>query len=332
MRIILTLSLLILALCVGCPRTATKTTQNTTPSPGTRDFDAPEPLVEPLVPKVDPPEEAMPPKEVTPPKDGTEEETTTPSTSGTVAESLGKYAAEVVPLPPLDDLTAQVDEYMTKLGANLESLDGSPRYAADATDIVRDANALSLVALAIGLADADSKYKKSAPQIVSAAQTLAAAKSFDEGQKAYDGLKSALTGMGDGTPLSWSVKVAHLTPLMKAVPNLSSTVKRLTNTERKLDILLERKPEQVYGALAALAAISQGSLASFSETTKPDAEAEWKKFCEDFRDAALNANAVTHQVAEKKADYAAFKIALDAMASSCDHCHAVFYPSAVGQE
>jgi hypothetical protein len=281
------------------------------------DLGKPVPHVEPLVPRFD---------------DETTDKSAEETTTGTVADSLGKYAAEVVPMPPIDHLTAQADEYMTKLGTNLESLDGTTRYTSDAADIVRDASALSLVALSIGLAEADSKYKKAAPQMIEAAQSLVAAKSLAEGQKAYEGLKSALTSTGGGTPLSWSVKVAQLTPLMKAVPNLNSAVKRQTNTERKLSLQLERSPQQIYGALAALAAISQGSIANVSETSKPESAAEWKKYCEEFRDATLKVNNVTRQYAEKETDYAAFKTAMNAMSASCDHCHAVFYPSAVGKD
>jgi cytochrome c556 len=103
-----------------------------------------------------------------------------------------------------------------------------------------------------------------------------------------------------------------------------------------LTTLLERKPEQIYGALAALAAISQGSIANIHETIKPDAAAEWKKFCEEFRDAALKVNAAAHQYAKDKADgkepnYAAFDTGFKAMTKSCDSCHKVFYPSAVGK-
>ena len=314
------LSVLLLALCVGCPHTApVSDTEKTSPPHTTpeEDFDKPMPHVEPLVPRFD---------------EETTDESAGEATTGMVAEIRGKYTAEVVPMPPIDDLTAQVDEYMTKLGANLESLDGTTRYTSDATDIVRDASALSLVVLAIGLAEADSKYKKAAPHMIEAAQSLTAAKSHAEGQKAYEKLKSARTSTGDGTPLSWSVKVADLTPLMKAVPNLNSAVKRLTNTERNLNLRLERSPQQIYGALAALAAISHGSIANVSETSKPEAAAEWKKYCEEFRDAALKVNNVTRQYAEKETDYTTFKTAMSAMSASCDHCHAVFYPSAVGQD
>jgi len=326
MRRLLPFALLILALCVGCPKTAPKSDTGNAPPPSTtyEDFNKPVPLVEPLVPRLDgetSTEEAA-------------EEAAEETMTSIVAESLGKYAAEVIPMPPVGDLTAQADEYITKLGTNLDNLDGSPRYASDATDIVRDASALSLVILAIGLAEADSKYKKAAPQMIVATQNLVAAKSYAEGQKAYDELKSALTstGGGGGTPLSWSVKIANLTPLMKAVPNLSSAVKRLTNTERNLNMRLERNPQQIYGALAALAAISQGSIANAAETSKPDAVAEWKKYCEEFRDAALKVGTVARQYADEKADYAAFRTAINALSVSCDDCHKVFYPSAVGQE
>ena len=324
---VLVFPVLILILCAGCTKNTPKPKPDVDSLPAPvitpNEFDKPEPLVEPLVPKIDSPE-------------GTDGTTKEPSaaleTTSMVASPTEKYAVEAVPLPPIDDLTAQVDEYMTKLGTSLENLDGSTNYKADATDVVRDASALSLVALAIGLTDADSKYKKSAPNIIVAAQNLSVAESFDAGQKAYMALQSALTNAGGGKPLSWSDKTASLTPLMKAVPNLSSTVKRLTNTERKLITLMERKPQQVFGALAALAAISQGSIANVSETTKPDAATEWKKYCEDFRDAALKTNAAARQFAEKKADYDAFKTAMDTLSASCDHCHEVFHPAAIGKE
>ena len=254
-----------------------------------------------------------------------------------VSKILEKYAAEVIPLPPVEDLTKQIDEYFKKMGDSLEALDGSPRYAADSGDIVRDANALALIVLAVGLAETDSKYKKPAPLIIVAAQNLATAKSLEEGQKAHEALKVSLIGAGEGKSLAWSDKVADLKPAMKALPNLSSAVKRSTNTERKLGIILDRQPQQIFGQTAAMAVISQGTIPNVAETTKPDAVEEWKKHCEEFRDAAIKVNTVARQYAKdrddgKEPNYTVFDAALKAMTESCDDCHKVFYPSAIGKQ
>ena len=308
----------------------------------TPDSDGEPPLVEPMFyPDGSPvnPQETQPavnePESEPEPKPETETEPES-ETTGILSEALGKYAAEAVPLPPVADLTAQVDEYIASIGKTLDDLDGSPKYADDAAGIVRDATALALVVHAIGLAEADSKYKKPASQIIVAAKILASAKSFDEGTIGYEGLKASLTGEGGGAPLSWTDKIANLTPAMKALPNLSSAVKRRTDTERKLNSKLESQPQQVYGALAAMAVIAQGTIPNIAETPKPEAVAEWKQRCEEFRNAALKANADAHQYAQDKADdkepnYAAFNTSFKAMSASCDDCHKVFYPSAVGK-
>lgn len=318
--------MLVLVLCVGCP--------NKTPKPDGKNkvepVVTPEPAghIEPLVPKVD-----DPPTETDPP---TKTESPAPETTGITSEALGKYAAEATPLPPLEDLTAQIDEYITKIEKALDDLDGSPKYADDAANIVRDTTAVTLIALAIGLADVDSKYKKSASQIITAAQTLAAAKNLDEGKKGYDALKASLTGTGSGKTLVWTDKIVRLTPAMKALPNLHAAVKRTTDTEGKLMRVLDRRAQPVYSQLAALAVISQGCIPNVTDTPKPDAAAEWKKYCEEFRDAALKANVAAHQYAGDKADgkepnYAAFDASFKAMTESCDSCHKVFYPHAVGK-
>jgi len=334
MRTVLTLSILSLAFCIGCTKTVSEPNKKEPDEViAPPDFNQPEPFVEPRflpdgTPFIPNPES---PKETTPP------ETLPTGATSMVSEPLGKYAAETVPLPPVEDMTAQIDEYITKIGQSLESLDGSPRYEAGAGDIVRDANALALIALGIGLSEADSKYKKSASQIIAATKHLVAAKNLKEGQTAYEALKVSLTSQDAGQPLSWSDKVADLASAMKALPNLSSAAKRVTDTERKLNTTLDRQAQRVLGQLAALAVISQGSIPNVAETTKPDAVEEWKKHCEEFRDAALKVNTAARQYAQDKADgkepnYAVFSAAYKAMTESCDDCHREFYPKAVGQQ
>jgi hypothetical protein len=346
MRTLLAFPLLILALCalcVGCPQVAPELNQAnnaaTNEPAETLEPHRPEPWIEPrflpdgtpFIPGANPPTGSTP-SEIIP------EETT-----GILSPILGTYAVEFlptpvpVPLPPVEDLTTQIDEYIKKMAESLELLDGSPRYASDASDIVRDANALALTALAVGLAEDDSKYKKSASRIIEAAQLLAAAKTLEEGLRAHAALKASLT-MEGRNPLSWSDRVADLTPAMKALPNLSSAVKRVTDTERKLDIIVDRgRAPQVLGQIAAMAAISQGSIPNVAETEKPDAVEEWRRYCEEFRDAAIKVNAVTRQYAQgradgKEPDYSIFRDAFRAMSASCDDCHRVFYPQAVGKE
>ncbi len=246
------------------------------------------------------------------------------------ATVYGKIAAEAVPMAPVEDLVAQVDEYVGKIGTNLTDLDGTANFKNDADAIIRDANALTLVALAVGTSGTDSKYKKAAPGIIKAALELEKAEKLDDAKKAFDNLKAALTSEGDPSTLAWT-KVAELTPLMKAVPNLSATLTRLTNAERKLKRQIEKEPQRIYGALAALAAISQGSIANVKDTTKPDAEADWKKVCEQFRDCAIKANAAAHGYADGSVKYDDYWAAFKTLTESCDKCHEVFYPTAVGK-
>ena len=336
MRTIIAFSVLMLLFCIGCSHDVPKPERSTplddysaTPDSSTDKG----PLVEELVPRDS--EEFIPSADeeivpsVDPDRPDVEIETT-----GIVSEALGKYAAETVPLPPAEDLTAQVDAYIAKIGESLEFLEGSIKYAEDAVDVVRDAHALALVALALGLAEADSPYKKHAAQIILATKPLAVAKNFREGTKRYEALKASLTAPGEGSSLTWTDKVADLAPAMKAVPNLHAAVKRVTDTERKLNIVLGgTRAQSVYSQLAALAVIAQGTIPNVAETLKPEAVTEWKQYCEEFRDAALKANAAVHQYTKDKAEgkeprYADFDSSFKAMTVSCDHCHTIFHPAA----
>ncbi|MDR2705234.1 MAG: hypothetical protein LBC02_05595 [Planctomycetaceae bacterium] len=319
-------SAVMLVTLAGCPQPPTSeppvngTNNNSSVQAGTTFGDG---VIEPLVPAGNSSsEEAKPDVEETKPdaKEGTQ---------FVPAQPVGKFAAEVIPMPPIEDLVGQIDEYVEKLGKTLEELDGTVNYKNDGDFVIRDANALALVALAVGKSEADSKYKKAAPGIIKAATELAAATQYDVANKAYNTLKTALTSEGDPSALGWT-KTAELQPLMKAVPNLSSTLTRLTNTERKLKTQL-KKPERVFGALAALAVIPQGSIANVKDTSKPDAVTEWKKECEQFRDAAIKANTAAHSFAEEKIDYKTYWAAFKEMTEACDKCHKEFYPSAVGK-
>ncbi len=238
-------------------------------------------------------------------------------------------AADTEPMPPVDDLVMQVDEYVAKIGKTVDELSTSTNYKLDGEFVVRDANGLALVTLAIGMHPEDSKYKKAVPSIIQAAQDLAKAQQYAEAKKSLEALQASLSASGDLPAMEWK-KVADLRPVMKAVPNLSALLKRLTNTEPKMKRAI-KKPASIYGATAALAAISQGSIANAADTNKPEEVELWRKECELFRDAALAANAALHDYAEGNIDYAAYWAIHNRMAAACDTCHEIFSPTAVGQ-
>ena len=237
----------------------------------------------------------------------------------------GHVTQQTVPLPPVSDLLAQADDYLEKLGGTLKDLDGTSDYKKDADAVVRDTNGLALVALALGLSPEDNKYKKAAPGIITAALALEKVDKLDAANKAYADLKAAFESSGDPATLGWT-KIATLGPVMKAVPNLDATAKRLSNSESKLK-RAKTNPARITGPLAGLAAIAQGSIANAKETLKPDAEADWKKECEQFRDAAIKANAVVHDFVEEKASYADFDAAYTALSETCESCHKIFQPN-----
>jgi len=241
--------------------------------------------------------------------------------------SLTVFAADAVPLPPADDLVFQVDFYITEFDKSMEDLAASKDFAEDSTVLARDANALILVALAIGLSEEDSKYKAAAPEIIKAAQAVADAKDLAGAKTAVAAVKAALEKKSTDK-LEWK-KVAKVEPTMKlAVPRISTGMTRYVRTEATL----KRGIPNVGGATAALAAIAQGLIPDYDETPKPDKKDEWVKFSQDFRDAALKANAALHGFDKGDVTFDAFKEAFTAMKENCEHCHEVFTDGSIAIE
>jgi hypothetical protein len=233
--------------------------------------------------------------------------------------SLTLSAADTVPLPPVADLDAQVDYYISEFDKSLEDLAASRDFASDSTVLARDANTLILVALAAGMSEEAGKYKAAAPEIIKAAQAVAAAKDLATAKTAVADVKAALTKKST-EKLEWK-KVAQVGPTMKlAVPRINTGMTRYLRTEA----LLKRGIPNIAGATATLAAISQGLMPDYDETIKPDNKDEWVKFSQEFRDAALKANAAVHGFEKGDVTFNAFKEAIATMKESCEHCHAVF--------
>lgn len=251
------------------------------------------------------------------------------STSVYQVQSLSQYgnnAAEAeseVKLPPIADLEPQVEQYVARLKKTLEDLDGSVRFADDAEVLYRDASTLSMIALALALAPEKSKYKEAAHGIIQTAEKLQSVKSIEEATQVVAELEKAMTSQS-ATVLTWK-KIAPLKPLMKAVPNINTLIKRNLRTEAAL----KKGDKKVLEGSAALAVIAQGSLPNVAETIKPDAEKEWKNYCRDFRDAALKVHQTTRSYMDGQAEYEAVEAAFEKLTDSCNSCHTLFFSGTI---
>lgn len=255
-----------------------------------------------------------------------------------VAAGAAIDPSKVSTYAPAKDLASQVKEYLDELNEAVESED---EYADSWTKLAKDANTLILIALALGLNDEDSQYKKAAPALVKAAQKLAtdvlprdaaaggsSASPANAGQDEGPGCdyatakadveaveKAAASTDGDPSTLKWE-KVASLPELMKAVPLINSRLKRYIRGSR-----FKSKTEVTLGLTAVLAVVGQGSMSNVGETEQPTEVEKWHAFCAQLRDAAATVHATI--VAQ---DEAAKDKAMENLQQSCDDCHAVFHP------
>ena len=232
---------------------------------------------------------------------------------------LSAMFASAQEVPPAADLDFQIEYYFEELDKRIEDLGASKDFAADANVLARDGNALILVALAAGMSSEEGKYKAAAPEIIKAAQKVADAKDLAAAKAAVAEVKAAAEKKSS-EKLEWK-KVAKMAPAMKlAVPRINTGMTRYVKNAKTLD----RGIPNVAGATAALAAISQGLAPNFDETTKPGEKDQWVKFSQDFRNAALKANAAVNAYKADNTKFDDFKTALTEMKENCEHCHAVF--------
>ncbi|MGL6225630.1 MAG: hypothetical protein ACRC10_03280 [Thermoguttaceae bacterium] len=241
----------------------------------------------------------------------------------TLAQYGNNAAESEVRLPPIADLEPQVEQYVARLKKALDDLDGSVRFADDAEVLYRDASTLSMIALALALSPEKSKYKEAAPGIIQTAEKLQSVKSIEEATEVVAALEKAMTSQST-TVLTWK-KIAPLKPLMKAVPNINTLIKRNLRTEAAL----KKGDKKVLEGSAALAVIAQGSLPNVAETIKPDAEKEWKSHCREFRDAALKVNQTTRSYMDGQADYEAVEATFEKLTDSCNSCHTLFFSGTI---
>jgi hypothetical protein len=218
---------------------------------------------------------------------------------------------------PAEDLVAQWDFYLGRIEADLES---EADYKDVAERIYKDANTIILIALALGLHDTPNKYQQYAAGMVAASQQLMDAKDYASAKAALAALKAATAEpKGDPKALGWK-KLAHMAPLMQQVPLIHSRIKRSMRR-------FERQAASIAGDAATIAVIGEGSMYNVDETDKPDEAEKWYQYCIQMRDAAAALNR-----AAKAKDAKAADVALKDLAKSCDDCHTVFHPEALGKE
>ena len=241
------------------------------------------------------------------------------ATSGAIAADTPPEAPPVSKFAPAKDLAKQVKYYMKRLEAAVETKED---YKDFVERIAKDSNTLTAIALSLGLHDTDNPYKKSAPAIIKASQELAAAKDYDAAKAAVANVKKAVDSKSaDTAKLKWE-KVASLEQLMLAVPAVNTQLKRNMKLRRP-----KRDGPKASGRAAVIAVIGQASLYHSADTSKPELVKQWYKYCEEMRDAAAEVGDVA-----RRGDKAASRKVMAKLAESCDNCHKVFHPEAIGKE
>ena len=178
-----------------------------------------------------------------------------------------------------------------------------------------DANTIALLALALGLHDAENPYQSKAVAVSEAAKKLRAAKDYAGTKKAIEGLKAAAEGDGQGAgQLKWG-KVSELGDLMKSqVPAVNNKLK--TNLRH-----FKKRAEDLAACAATMALIAENAKLYVGDTALPTEGKKWDEFAAGMRSAAVDLAAKAHA-----GDEAGAKSAMDKLDESCHACHKVFNP------
>ncbi len=232
--------------------------------------------------------------------------------SGGFAVAQPPEAPPVSSFAPAEDLVRQVDYYLTRLE---ESVETEAEYTDSDTKVAKDANTMILIALALGLHDKENQYKAAAPAMLKASQQLASANDYASARAGVAAVKAALASTDpDRSVLKWAA-LASLPETMEQVPLINSRLKRYLRGSR-----FKSQADVTAGQSAVMAVIAQGSMANVGDTEKPDEVQKWYAFCEQMRAAAAALNASIHAQDEDAKD-----AAKEALAKSCEDCHAVFH-------
>jgi cytochrome c556 len=214
---------------------------------------------------------------------------------------------------PADDLLREVDFFIERTGESLA--DPAAFDLAKQSRTLKDANALAALALVLAMHDQDFPHKAAMPQLVRAAQQLAAAEGdYDKAAAALALVEAARAGKVEPGGLAQWEKVASLPALMKHVPLVHSRLQRGVDKRR-----LARSAEASTAQSAALAAIAQASMFDTEYAKTPGDVEKWQQQCAEMRDAAGSVNAAIHvQDAERVTQ------SMKRLVQSCEACHATF--------
>lgn len=224
--------------------------------------------------------------------------------------------------PPMADLEDQLLIYKDKLVRDYEDLEVNPSFEDGVESLYRDSNTLSLIALSIGMSPEESQYKLSVIPLIQSGQKLSAAKELKEVASGLEQLNKAFEIKGNNNGLSWS-KVAHLAPVMKkALPSISTEIKRLTRNEKTF--LRGKNAQKIFGASAVLAVIAQGCKPNVDETASPKEKDLWSKYCENLHATACSLNSNAHKVKEGSGKFEDLEKAAHELEETCNTCHEKF--------
>jgi cytochrome c556 len=237
---------------------------------------------------------------------------------GTAFVAGAKFAAEppappdVSTFAPAEDLLRQVDYYKKRMQdalANEAEFDEAKQAR-----ITKDANVMALLALHLGMHDADNPLKKSAGAAVKASQALAKATDYKSASDGYRDLEKALAVETSPVEVKWE-KVSDMGQVMKQVSVVNAALKRGLQPAR-----LKSQAKKTTGETATLAAIANSLLFDTHEVKNEADIPSWYEYSIEFREAAgaLNAAIKTGQAAKVSP-------ALRRMSTSCDTCHKKFH-------
>jgi hypothetical protein len=228
-------------------------------------------------------------------------------------------APKVSTFAPAEDLSRQADKFIETMKNTVVSLE---EFNDSEGKVVRDANTLVVIVLALGLHDQDNKYKAGAGALMKAAQDVAATKDYASAKTAVAALeKVAAAGGKAGADLKWE-KTASLPDLMKQIPMVNTKLKQFVKGTS-----FKKKAKDTAGHSAVIAAIAQGTIADTSATKDAEQVKLWRKFSIAMRDDAGEVNAAIH-----KGDQPATEKAMTKLNQSCEDCHKVFKPDVIIDE
>lgn len=231
-----------------------------------------------------------------------------------VAENANAKEPPVSAYAPLADVVASIEAYLEEIEDNLEDPEIYAKAESKQEKVVRAANTIAVLAMALGKHDEKNKWQPAAESMIDAAEAVGEnASDYADAKAALDKLKALIAEPQGEGETEWQA-VGDLVVLMKQVPIVNSKLRRGVSGRR-----FEREMETSLQTSATLAAIAQASVHNVDYASDDEEAALWRKISADFRDAS---GAVNKAVRAKDQDAA--KKALAEVVKSCDACHEVF--------